>query len=97
MWLSVTSFRVESSFARPVSSSRSDGVIATAYHVVNKPKAIARAVMTLDGQTYPIREVLAADQPNDVVLLKIDAKNLTSVPVSRGDPVGAARGSHWTF
>lgn len=65
------------------------GVIATAYHVVDKPTAVARCVLTSDGKAYPIRELLAADRPNDVALLRIDATDLVAAPLSRGDDEGA--------
>jgi S1-C subfamily serine protease len=44
--------------------------------------------MTRNGKVYAVREVLAADKPGDVVLLKIDASNLAAAPVSYGDPEG---------
>ncbi len=67
----------------------SSGVIATAYHVIDKPPPVAaRGVMTHDGNTYPVREILAADKPGDVVLLKIDASDLVAAPLSHGDPEG---------
>jgi serine protease Do len=46
-------------------------------------------VMTSDGQVFPIKAVLAADRLNDVALYKIDATNLTPLPVARSVPVGA--------
>lgn len=67
----------------------SSGVIATAYHVIDKPPPVAaRGVMTHDGRMYSVCEFLAADKPGDVVLLKIDASGLTAAPLSRGDPEG---------
>jgi hypothetical protein len=68
----------------------SAGVIATAYHVVNKPPPVlARGVMTRNGKVYAVREILAADKAGDVVLLKIDASDLRAAPLSHGDPEGA--------
>jgi hypothetical protein len=65
------------------------GVVATAYHVIDKPPpVVARGVMTRSGKLYPVREILAADKPNDVVLLKIDASGLAAAPLSQGDPEG---------
>lgn len=67
------------------------GVVATAYHVVDKPPPVlARGVMTRRGQVYAVREILAADKPGDIVLLKIDASNLLAAPMSHGDPEGSA-------
>jgi hypothetical protein len=66
------------------------GVVATAYHVVDKPPPVlARGVMTRRGQVYAVREILAADKPGDIVLLKIDASNLLAAPMSHGDPEGS--------
>ena len=67
----------------------SDGVIATAYHVIDKPDAVARCVMTADGKTYPIQEILAANRPSDVALIRIDAHGLTAAPLSHGDDEGS--------
>jgi serine protease Do len=66
----------------------SSGVIATAYHVVDKPTAVARCVQTADGKTYPIQEILAADRPNDVAVLRVEATGLTAAPLSKGDDEG---------
>lgn len=67
-----------------------DGIVATAYHVLDKPPPVqARGVMLHSGQVYAVREILAADKPGDVALLRIDAGNLPAAPVSRGDPQGA--------
>ncbi len=65
------------------------GVIATAYHVVDQPAAVARGVMTSSGEMYPISEILAASKPADVALVKIEAPALQSVPLSGGDPEGS--------
>ena len=65
------------------------GIVATAYHVIDKPPPVlARGVMTRSGKVYAVREILAADKPGDVALLKIDASNLAAAPVSHGDPEG---------
>lgn len=65
-----------------------NGVIATAYHVVDKPTAVARCVQTADGKTYPIQEILAADRPNDVALLRVEATDLSTALLSKGDDEG---------
>lgn len=67
----------------------SNGVIATAYHVVDKPTAVARCVLTSEGKVYPIQEILAADRPNDVALLRVEASNLTPTRLSKGDDEGS--------
>lgn len=68
----------------------SDGVIATAYHVIDKPDAVARCVMTADGALYPIQEIIAANRPCDVALIQIKAHGLVAAPLSRGDDEGSS-------
>ena len=65
------------------------GIIATAYHVVDKPTAVARSVMTFDGKGYPVQEILAADRMSDVALLRVDAANLAAATLSAGDAEGS--------
>lgn len=65
------------------------GVVATNYHVVNKPAAVARGVLTWNGTVHPIREILAASRSADVAILKIEAPELQAAPLSTGDPAGA--------
>jgi serine protease Do len=64
------------------------GVIATAYHVVDKPTAVARCAQTSDGKSYPIQEILAADRSNDVALLRVEATGLFAAPLSNGNHEG---------
>lgn len=64
------------------------GVIATAYHVVDKPTAVARLVMTSEGRAYAIQEILAADRVNDVALVRVDAADLAAATLSAGDAEG---------
>ncbi|MBA4015987.1 MAG: hypothetical protein C0483_02240 [Pirellula sp.] len=65
------------------------GVIATACHVVDKPTAVARTVLTFDGQAFPVQEILAADRIADVALIRVDAENLVAATLSAGDPEGS--------
>lgn len=65
------------------------GIIATAYHVVDKPTAVARTVMTFDGRTYAVQEILAANRVDDVALLRVDAANLAAATLSAGDVEGS--------
>ena len=69
---------------------RKDGVIVTNCHVVigfQDMKTVG--VMTDDGRMFPITAVLAADSRNDVAILKVEADNLTPLPVAESAPVGA--------
>lgn len=66
------------------------GVIATNYHVVDKPAAVARGVLTSAGRMCAVTQVLAADKSGDVVLLKIDATELEAAPLADSAVEGAA-------
>lgn len=66
-----------------------DGVIATNHHVAASPAAEAMGVMTADGRFFPVREVLAADKPHDVALLRTDAKDLAFLPLRDNAPAGS--------
>lgn len=65
-----------------------DGVIATNHHVAATPNAEALGVMTADGRFFAVREVLAADKPHDVALLRVDAKDLAFLPLRDDAPAG---------
>lgn len=67
----------------------SEGLVATAYHVLDRPDAISRGVMTADGRVFAIEEVVAASRSDDLALFRIAAHNLTPIPLSQGDRVGA--------
>lgn len=67
----------------------SDGLVATAFHVLDRPDAVSRGIMTDDGRVFAIEEVVAASRSDDVALLRIAARNLQPAPLSKGDPVGS--------
>lgn len=70
---------------------REDGVVLTNYHVVetDQPKMLGLAIMTYAGEVFLVDEVLAADELNDIAILKLrDASNLAAVPIFRDEPVG---------
>jgi hypothetical protein len=65
------------------------GVIATGYHVLDKPPShTARAVGTAGGEIYRVDEVLAASKAADVAVIRIGAQRLQAAPLSSGDAVG---------
>jgi hypothetical protein len=68
----------------------SSGIVATNYHALDNPTAVARGVMTSDGRMHPITRVLAADQPGDVALLQIEAEGLQAAPLGPAAREGAA-------
>jgi len=65
-----------------------DGVIATNHHVAADPTAQAMGVMTADGRFFPVLEVLAANKPHDVALLRTDAQDLAFLSLRDGAPAG---------
>ena len=69
-----------------------DGIVATAYHVVNSSpaKGLGMAIMTHDGRMFVVDEVLAANKDQDVALVKVrNPSGLTAAPIFRDEPVGA--------
>ncbi len=60
-----------------------DGIAATNFHVLDSPKAAAFAAMTAHGKIYPVAEILAASEPDDVAIVRLaDAAGLTPLPLS---------------
>jgi S1-C subfamily serine protease len=67
-----------------------DGVIVSNAHVLEAFRDMkAVGVMTSDGRVFPIKAVLAADRLNDVAMLKVEATDLTPLPLARSVRVGA--------
>ena len=65
------------------------GIIVTNYHVVasyisegNTTSRDALVVMLKDGTTFPVQEILSADELNDLAIIKIDPKR-TELPSLR--------------
>ena len=46
-------------------------------------------VMTHDRRVFPVKSVLAVDRHNDIAVLKIEANDLTPLPLARSAPVGS--------
>jgi len=67
-----------------------DGLIVSNAHVLEAFRDMkAVGVMTSDGRVFPIKAVLAADRLNDAAVLKVEATDLTPLPLARSVPVGA--------
>jgi len=64
------------------------GIIATAYHGVDRPKFKTMGAMIADGEVYVVKEVVAASRYDDVALLQLDGTGLDPLPLSREAPVG---------
>jgi len=65
------------------------GAIVTNYHVVNQADAEALVIGTADGHYYAVKEVLAADEKNDVAILRTDGAGLTPAFLAPDTPVGS--------
>lgn len=66
-----------------------DGVILTNYHVVDNETSKAMGVMTQDGKVYPVKEVLAASEADDVAAIRIDVAGLPYLSMSLKSPIGS--------
>ena len=79
-----------------------DGKVITNYHVIEEAYS---AEITINGETYPVRQVLAYDKVLDLAVLKIDATDLLALPICKnehavGDSVfafGSSKGLTATF
>lgn len=69
----------------------SDGILCTNYHVMEAVKGEIAAVSSSQGEVYPIIEILLADEANDIVIFRVEASGLPTLPLA-AEPaaVGAA-------
>ena len=71
----------------------SSGAIATNYHVVDAADNETMVATTFDGQVFPVKEVLAANERDDVAILQLDVcgaeVHLTPLSISPNSPAGA--------
>ena len=67
------------------------GVFLTSYHVVKNTKNKAIVAMTADGKVYPVAEVLAASESDDVAVVRLGSggRRFTALPIAAGGPVGS--------
>ncbi len=63
----------------------STGVIATNFHLVNKPNAVAAGVLTSDHRLFEVREFLAGNLIDDLALIRMDAVLLPAIPLADRD------------
>ena len=68
----------------------SDGLMVTNHHVLEGAKGGALGVCDRKGNTYPVMEVLAADEVADMALFRVRAEGLTTV--SLAEPAGIGTG-----
>ena len=71
----------------------SSGVFVTNYHVVDAAENETMVATTFDGQVFPVREVLAANERDDIAILQLDLLgadcHLTPLSISPHSPVGS--------
>jgi serine protease Do len=74
-----------------------DGICVSNYHVIElyasnsgSQENLALTVYTADGRMYPVVEILAASQVNDLAVFRVDTggNTLTPMPLSPGTEVG---------
>ncbi len=64
-------------------------VVVTNYHVVQSRNGTPLGVHTIDGKTYYVAEVLAADAKEDLAILRVDTDKLSAIAVGHDAPIGA--------
>lgn len=63
----------------------SSGVIATNFHVVDKPHAVAAGVLTSDHRFYEIQEFLAGSPSDDLAIIRVAGSDLPAIPLAERD------------
>jgi len=68
----------------------STGVIVTNFHVVHKPEAVAAGILTSDHRFFEVQEFLAGNPSDDLALIRVDAAELSAIPLAeRNAKIGA--------
>ncbi len=72
-----------------------EGAIVTNYHVLESGLAPSRgtespgmAVADVSGHIYPVREILAASEVEDIAILRVEASGLKPIPIETGSAAG---------
>jgi serine protease Do len=68
----------------------SSGIMITNYHVVDETNNVTLAAMTYDGKVYPVKEVLAAHENDDIAVLRLDGSGFPYLRLSAGSPIGSS-------
>ena len=66
-----------------------EGLAVTNYHVMENKKAGAFGGMTMDGKIYPVAEVVASSQKNDLAIVQLQGENFHPLTIAEGGAVGA--------
>jgi serine protease Do len=67
-----------------------DGLAVTNHHVVDRSDSSTLIAMNSDGQVYPVKEVVAASEADDLAILQLDATGLVPLPVAKSAAPGDA-------
>ena len=61
-----------------------DGLIVTNAHLFTESKDEPIGVMTIDGEVFPVKQLMSADKVKDIAILRIDPgkKNLPALPLA---------------
>jgi S1-C subfamily serine protease len=65
------------------------GALVTCRHVFAEPRTVGVVVMTRDGLVCPVRQVLAVDSTNDLIVVQVEGRGFTPLAVARGARQGA--------
>lgn len=63
-----------------------DGLLLTNHHVIDNEQTIHLVTMGRDGKSYPVIEVVAANELADLAIIRVDAENLTPVKLADSNP-----------
>ncbi len=67
-----------------------DGLILTNHHVVEHEAPVTMVAMTMDGEVFPVVDILAANEANDTALIKIQGdRPFPFVKISESTPFPA--------
>ena len=66
-----------------------DGLMVTNYHVFKRATGDAWGICDFNGEVHAVKEILAGNEVEDVALFRVDATNLTALPVGPDAAVGS--------
>jgi regulator of sirC expression with transglutaminase-like and TPR domain len=67
-----------------------DGLIATNLHVIGEARPVS--VQTAEGKSWEVRAIEAVDRQQDLALIRIDAKDLPTLPLGDSDALKQGQG-----
>ena len=65
------------------------GAMVTCLHVIKAERTLGLVALTRNGRLWPVREVLAVDALNDLVIVQLVGSGFAALPVSTNAPVGS--------